>query len=458
MSTESTTSIPAASPGAQRGHLLRILGVGFGLSVAIGNTIGYGILRLPGEIAAHLASRPLIYALWLVGGVYALLCASSVTELGVMLPRAGGWYVYAQRAFGEHVGFVVGCCDWMMQSVANAALASGSADFSAALYPGLAPHHGLVGVTILGVLGILNWVGLRSGSRTQELTSLAKALGLLGLVAACFFLSPHAPVAGPRSVEVELPKESFLFAVLASIQAIIVAYDGWYAPIYFSEEDESPSVNLPRSMIGGVSACIVIFLLVNAALFYTLPMGQLRGAQAPAADAAMVVLGSYGKRFILALSLVATLSAINAGILLSPRILFGMARDRLLPSSVATVNKGGTPGFALLLCTAASVSLVLSGTLDSLVAIVSILYVSVYATGFASLLVLRHREPQLARSYGAWWYPWSTIVVLLASLAFLAVSVIGDLKHSLFTLILVALTFPAYQAIRKWRTSRPASA
>src|SRR5579864_2708418 len=84
--------------GSRSGHLLRILGVGFGLAVGIGNTIGTGILRTPGEIAGYLGNGWLIFAVWLLGGIYALLCSSSVTELGCMFPRAGGWYVYSRRA------------------------------------------------------------------------------------------------------------------------------------------------------------------------------------------------------------------------------------------------------------------------------------------------------------------------------------------------------------------------
>lgn len=109
--------------GTRSGHLLRILGVGFGLAVGVGNTIGTGILRTPGEVAGYLGNGWLIFVVWLLGGIYALLCSSSVTELGCMLPQAGGWYVYSRQAFGEKVGFVVGCCDFTVQSVANAYLA-----------------------------------------------------------------------------------------------------------------------------------------------------------------------------------------------------------------------------------------------------------------------------------------------------------------------------------------------
>jgi APA family basic amino acid/polyamine antiporter len=172
-------------------------------------------------------------------------------------------------------------------------------------------------------------------------------------------------------------------------------------------------------------------------------MGNLAGSLLPAADAAMLVFGRYGRQFILLISVVGVLSTINAGLMLTPRILFSMARDGLLPQSVTSVNQGGTPTVALLLCWFAGILLILTGTFESLVAIASILFVAIYLPVFASLLVLRRKEPDLPRPYKAWFYPWTTVCVLLASAAFLIGSVIGDLRHSLFTVILILLSYVA---------------
>jgi len=416
-----------------RGHLLRILGVGFGLAVGVGNTIGTGILRTPGEVAGYLGNGQLVFAVWLLGGIYALLCSSPVTELGCMLPRAGGWYVYSHRAFGEKAGFVVGCCDWTVQSVANAYLAFAFGEFVGEFVPPLAGHVRLLAAVVLASLALLNWIGLKTGSRAQEITSLAKALGLIALVIAAFTISVKA---GPPSF---LPRSSFVhphsifLGLMLALQGVVITYDGWYAPIYFVEEDRDPAKNLPRSMIGTALSCIAIFLLVNAALFHVLHMDHLAGSQMPAVDAAMLLFGSYGRGLILLVSVIAVISS----------ILFGMSRDGLLPRSITSVNRGGTPSLALFLCALASIALVLSGSFDTLIAIGSVLYVAVYLSGFASLLILRRHEPDLPRPYKAWCYPWSTLLVLLASAAFLLGSVIGDLKHSLFTAILVLLSYVA---------------
>jgi len=314
-------------------------------------------------------------------------------------------------------------------------------EFAAGLFPRLDGHVRLVGVTGLILLTLLNWIGLRPGSRAQEFTSAAKALGLIGLVIACFV---HPAASGASILaKLSVPEHSLLLGLILALQGVVVTYDGWYAPIYFAEEDQDPSRNLPRSMMGTALSCTAIYLLVNAALLHTLGMGHLAGSLLPAADAAMLVFGSYGRQFILFISVVGVLSTINAGLMLTPRILFSMARDGLLPQNVTTVNKGGTPTVALFLCSFASIILVLTGTFESLIAIAAILFVANYLPVFAALLVLRRKEPDLPRPYKAWFYPWTTLCVLVASAAFLIGSVIGDLRHSLFTVILILLSYVA---------------
>src|SRR5215467_16251193 len=135
-------NVPTDISGGDRqvGRLLRIVGFGFGIAVGVGATIGGGILTTPGEVAGYMGTAWLTLTVWLLGGTFALLCSTSVIELVTMLPRAGGWYVYSERAFGKRVGFVVGCCDWMNQTVAVAFLAVALAEFAAEFQPALSRH------------------------------------------------------------------------------------------------------------------------------------------------------------------------------------------------------------------------------------------------------------------------------------------------------------------------------
>jgi APA family basic amino acid/polyamine antiporter len=446
-----------AKPIPARGHLLRILGVGFGVAVSVGAAVGSGILRTPGEIVAHWSSVWPIFALWFLGGLYTLLSCSSLLELGTMFPSAGGWYVYARHTFGDYAGFLVGCCDWMVEVVATAYLAVALAEFSAGLQPALAARVKVVALASLGILGLVNWLGLRAGSRTQELTTLVKALALVALVLACFNF-PAAVQSAPSIVAANSAgsKESVLVAFVLSMQAVIITYDGWYAPIYFAEEDKNPNRNLPRSMIGGVLSSAAIFLLINAALLHILPMRELAGSQLPAADAAKVVFGSYGKQVILIISIITVVSTINATLLMGPRVLLGMGRDGLAPGWAAVVNAGGTPGAALLLTILVSAGLILSGSFETLIAIASFFMLAVHMSGFASLLLLRRHRPDIPRPYKVWFYPWTPLVVLVVTAVLFVLFVIADPRHSLLTVLLVVLSYPVYVfTVKRRRQRRP---
>src|SRR5918996_687872 len=173
-----------------RGRLHRVLGVGFGLAVTIGNTIGAGIFRAPGEVAAHLPDTGLFLAAWIAGGLYALLGAIQVAELGTMLPRSGGQYVFARRALGRYAGFVVGWSDWLSTCGTTAAVSIVIGEYAGVLLPALAGWTVVIASGIAIFFAVLQWRGIRWGSNVQNLTSLLKALAFLVLVGACFALGP----------------------------------------------------------------------------------------------------------------------------------------------------------------------------------------------------------------------------------------------------------------------------
>src|SRR5205085_8758860 len=137
---------------AARGALLRLLGVSFGVAVAVGNTIGSGILKAPGEMATLLPSPATFLAVWALGGAYAFLSALSLAELGTLVPRAGGQYAFARRALGDYAGFVVGYSDWLSTCGSTAAAALVIGEYLAILVPALHATALAVGVTVLFAL------------------------------------------------------------------------------------------------------------------------------------------------------------------------------------------------------------------------------------------------------------------------------------------------------------------
>jgi len=173
----------------QHGTLLRVLGVGFGLAVTLGGTIGMGILRTPGEIARQLPTPSLFIGIWIVGGVYALLGAISVAELGAMIPRSGGWYVFIHRAMGNYPGFVVGWSDWLSTCGTLGVIALVVGEYSSVLIPGLAGRDKAIAVAVVLLFAGLQWRGIRWGSFTQNLTSALKTLIFVAIAIAAFTIT-----------------------------------------------------------------------------------------------------------------------------------------------------------------------------------------------------------------------------------------------------------------------------
>src|SRR6201988_5401594 len=155
-----------------QGHLLRVLGVGFGLAVIIGNTIGAGIFRAPGTIAEQLPAPTPFLLVWIAGGIYALLGAISLAELGTMIPRSGGQYVFARYALGEYAGFIVGWSDWISSCGSTAAVALVVGTFSGALIPALNGKGSAIAAAVAIVFAVLQWLGTFWVSMVQIITSL----------------------------------------------------------------------------------------------------------------------------------------------------------------------------------------------------------------------------------------------------------------------------------------------
>src|SRR4051812_28356512 len=180
------------SASAPRG-LIRILGVGFGLAVIVGSTIGIGILRTPGLVAGQLADGTAILAVWIVGGVYTLIGAACLAELGTMLPEAGGYFVYARRAFGQTAGFAVGWTDWITYCAVLGYVSIAMGEFAALLLPSLVGYEKAVSMLALAGLAGLQLAGLRVSSRFQEITTVVKCAAFLLVVAAALLFAPAAP-------------------------------------------------------------------------------------------------------------------------------------------------------------------------------------------------------------------------------------------------------------------------
>ncbi|HEX4498638.1 MAG TPA: APC family permease, partial [Thermoanaerobaculia bacterium] len=417
-------------------QLRRLLGLGFGLAVIVGSTIGVGILRTPGIVAAHLPGASAILIFWLIGGLYTLLGAVCLAELGTMVPRAGGYYVYARRGFGDWVGFGVGWTDWLTYCTVLAYVSIGLAEFSGGLIPALAGWVRTVAIVTLLAMVALQWMGLKVGARFQEWTTAAKFLAFLALIVAALTLGPH----GARSPQAPASSSGLTFTgAILGLQAIVIAYGGWQSALYFTEEDRDPGRNLPRAMIGGLVSVIVVYLLVNLALLAVLPIPDLAKSMLPGADAAAILAGDRGRQIITVLSVLSLLPLLNAILMIGTRILFAMGRDGLVSRRTASVNAGGTPDVATLVTTAVAVLLIASGTFQTLIALASVFLAVNYCVSCLALVALRRREPDAARPFRAWGYPGSAAVVVVGAVVFLGGVLVSDPRSAGMAAGLLAL-------------------
>jgi len=430
------------------GRLLRVLGVGFGLAVTIGNTIGAGIFRAPGEVARHLPDTWLFLAAWTAGGLYALLGAIQIAELGAMIPRSGGQYVFARRALGEYAGFVVGWSDWISTCGTTAAVSIVVGEFTGALVPALRGRAPAVAVVVASAFAVVQWRGIRAGSLVQNVTSGLKAGAFVVLIGAAFALGGHlsANTANALTAPSGL---ALVSAFVLALQSVIYTYDGWTGVVYFGEEIQDPGKSIPRSLFGGVLSIIAIYLLVNIAILYVLPISTVAGEQFAAGAAAGAIFGQYGDPVFRILTILSMLSAINADHLMASRVLFAMSRDGLVTHRAATVNEGGTPTVALALSAAIAVLFISFGrTFEKVITVLAFFFIANYTLSFISLFLLRRREPERPRPYSAWGYPWTTALALLGSVAFLAGAIAGDTRNSLFALLLLSASYPLFHMMK----------
>lgn len=433
--------------------MLRVLGVTFGLAVIIGNTIGSGILRTPGDVAAQLPNTWLFLSVWIAGGLYALLGAISLAELGTMIPRSGGQYVFARHALGEYAGFIVGWSDWLSTCGTTAAVCIVIGEYTSLLIPALADRTILIALSVTTTFALLQWRGIRWGSGAQNLTSLFKTLAFAALISACFVLGGNQPATelAARAIPHGL---SLVAALVISLQAVIFTYDGWSGVIYFSEEVNDPGRDIPRAMLGGVLLVIAIYLLVNISMLHVLPLSRIAGDKLAAGIVAQTIFGEYGLTIIRALTILSMLSSINANHLMATRVLFAMSRDRLFTERAARVNPGGTPELALLLSALVSVLFILSGGFERVLALLAFFFVANYTISFVSVFVLRRREPGAPRPYRVWGYPWTTGLALFVSVSFLIGSFFSDWRNSIYSLMLLAASYPVFLFIKRMRAVR----
>jgi len=436
LSAPAATNPGSTSPG--RGELLQVLGVTFGIAVAIGAMIGVGILRAPSLIARDVPQPELILALWVTALVHAILEANVILELATAMPRAGGPYVYVHRAFGDIGGLVVGWTLWAQRVSSTAALSIAFAEFAAQLWPQIAAAIPAIAVIMQLAMFGMNLAGVREGRTVQEITSFLKALALLAFCVTVILIAhPHIAAKTPRLMPV-----AGWAAIIAAYQLIVGAYSGWYEPAFFSEETPNAARCLPRAIGIGLLLTALLYIGINAALLHALGPAEMARYPLPFAAALAGAGGAFAAVAIALFAMLSAASCANAGIMSAPRVLLALSRDRLLPHFFQRVNRGGSPVAAMLFTAVAAICVALTGSFTLAFGLIATLQSAALVLVIAALFVLRRREPELARPFRAIAYPWAPLLVLGIDLALLILFLDANRMGGLYAVLLWLLAVP----------------
>lgn len=441
-------AVSSNNSAVSRGHLLAVLGVGFGLAVTIGNAVGAGILRTPGVIAGQLQTFWLFLAVWIVGALYAFLGANALAELGTLVPRSGGQYVFVRHGLGDYPGFVVGWSDWISTCGTTAAVAIVVGEYTIGLFPQVRTPH-VVALAVVAAFTIVQWLGVRGGAAVQNVTSIIKAVALLLFILACFALGSRSPAA-PTTALIE-SEGTLIVAFILALQSVIYTYDGWSAVIYFSEEVKEYGRSIPRAMLSSLAVITVLYLLINIAFLCVVSLPTIAGQNFAAGVVVDRLFGMQGQTILRALVILVLLSAVSSNTLMAPRVVYAMSKDGLFWRGAREVNRGGTPDIALLISSMLAAAFIVTGTFETVIAKLAFFFVANYTLSFVTLFVLRRREPDAPRPYRAWGHPFTTGLALVASIAFLIGAAISDVQNSLWSIGLLFLSIPVYLTSRRLR-------
>jgi len=400
-----------------------------GLTMVVGVVVGAGIFRTPGIIAAQLGRPWLTFVAWVLGGALAFLGALIFAELATRLPRAGGKYVYAREAFGPRAAFVIGAVEGLvLYPAAIAAISVAAGEFTARLF-GWSRGVALLGPTFVIVFTAINLIGVAAGRWVQNVVTTAKILALGGVVVIAFAAGDGVGWSGTLP---NAPQGIAVWGALAvAFQAVIWTYYGYVEAAKIAEEVVEPERTLPRVFLVGIAVVTGLYLLLNAAFLHVLPFEQIAASKLVAGDAAAAIFGTNGNVVITILALLVVLASLNGNVFVTPRVLFGLARDGLAPAVLARVNAGGTPGPAMIVVGLVAVALAATGQFGLLLSLAILIVLVIDGFSVAALFRLRARQPDAP--FRAPFYPYLPAFFILVYAVLFVGSAIAQPRVALAT-------------------------
>jgi APA family basic amino acid/polyamine antiporter len=452
-----TTTQAVANADAQ---LNRAIGLGGATMLVIGSVIGSGIFLTTGVMLQELPSTSLVLAAWVAGGLLAMAGGLTYAEMGSMFPRSGGLYVFLSEAYGPVWGFLFGwACLLVILTGSVATVAVGFAAYFSYFFPALGTDQvlatyampwgpwsisagQLVAAASIVVITATNYVGVRSGNLTNSVLTATKVAGLLAIPILALVYMRADPVLTPVvPPDVARPLASFGVIMIA----VMWTYEGWYYVAFAAGEIKDAARNVPRALIFGTAALTAIYVIVNIAYFLSLSVAEMAGELRVAEKVVTTLVGPIGASLVAATVVISTFGCNVAGIIASSRTCFAMAADRrFFPAAGRVHPTFKTPHVALLITSAWSAFLTLTGGYEALFTYVTFASVLFGTLGGAAVFVLRAKRPDAPRPYRALGYPVIPALYVLGSFALVWNTLMERPTESIAGLGIVALGLPFY--------------
>jgi basic amino acid/polyamine antiporter, APA family len=454
-----------AAPASSTSELIRGLGLWSTTASVIGVVIGQAMFLVGSEVARDVGSATLSLAAWVAGGLLSLCGVLCVAELGAATPRAGGIYAYLTRGLGPVWGFLYGWADsTIVETAACAAVAAGFVRLISFLEPaaatpllslhipgglGRAPYEFTfttsqpLAAGLIVVLTAINYLSVRLGGRIQVLATSLKvcavaALIILGLLSHKGNVSSFLPGSASASARTA-------GAFLTALVPVLWAYSGWHVIASAGEEVESPGKNIPRALVYGMLAVLLLYVSANFVYIRVLAFTKLEQSPHVASDVLDTLVGQAGAKWLTIAMMISALGTLHINILGAARVPFAMARDGLFFRFAAKVQPASrAPAGGLAFIGGAATLLALTGTYEELFSLVIFALWIFLCLSVIALFRMRRIEPALASTYSAWGYPWTPILFLLCGSAMTANLWLDRPVRSSIGLGIILLGLPFY--------------
>jgi basic amino acid/polyamine antiporter, APA family len=411
-----------------------------------GTIIGASIFVQPSEIARHLDTPAQIMAVWIVCGLLTLAGAMVCAELASALPQTGGVYVFLRDTFSPLAGFLWGwAMFWSMHSGIIAAIAMVFARYASSFLPGGDVGIRVIAVGVILALSVLNYFGVRPGSRVQTILTGAKVVAIGLVVVTGFALGHTVP---PTTVEGVVSGPGFLHQFLLAMVAGLFAYGGWHMVTYTAGETRMPATAIPSALVTGVTIVTVCYIALNLVYLRVLPLDVVRSSTRIAADAADAVVGRGGSAVLAVLVMISSAGALTGIILTGPRVYYSIAHDQLAPRWLGYIHPvHRTPSHAIAAQAVWASALAATGVYRRLVTRVIYTEWLFFALMAAGLFLLRRRAGYTPE-YRAWGYPVAPLIFILVSLTIVVNQFAIDPREAAVGLGLVLVGMPVYYYVR----------